>query len=198
MMTKAIDVVGKKINRLTGVRYHHTKNKRRYFEFLCDCGKLHVMNISDFLTGSTKSCGCAKTQRLPKEERALNAVLHQYQSNAKTRGLEFFLTDLQFLFLIKSTCVYCGVEPLQVVRLYNRGKKLDYEYLYNGVDRLDNSIGYVEGNCATCCVVCNLAKRDLTKEKFQEWIDRLVKFQNRESGASAPEGNHARISVNTV
>jgi hypothetical protein len=46
-------------------------------------------------------------------------------------------------------------------------------------------------NSVPCCANCNYAKHDLTLELFQKWIDRLVSFQNPESGAkSIGENQH--------
>ena len=40
------------------------------------------------------------------------------------------------------------------------------QYLYNGIDRIDNKLGYIKGNMTPCCKICNHAKHDLT---FEGW-----------------------------
>lgn len=46
-------------------------------------------------------------------------------------------------------------------------------YFYNGVDRINNSIGYVIENCVPCCRQCNRSKDILNQKEFYEWIMRL-------------------------
>jgi hypothetical protein len=81
---------------------------------------------------------------------------YKYQS-AKNRNLDFELSYERFGILISSPCEYCGeiISP------------------FNGVDRVDSTIGYIENNCVSCCKYCNMMKRNLTKEKFIEQINKI-------------------------
>ena len=72
---------------------------------------------------------------------------NEYRFAAKARDLEFTLTYEQFLALWQKPCRYCG-DPIPTV----------------GIDRLDNSLGYVQGNVVPCCTECNRAK--LTKSEY--------------------------------
>lgn len=76
----------------------------------------------------------------------------QYTSNAKRRKLKFGLTFEQFKELIEGNCVYCG-----------NGNN-------NGIDRIDNSKGYVKGNVVTCCANCNWFKQEATQKEFAKRI----------------------------
>jgi hypothetical protein len=82
-----------------------------------------------------------------------------YQKGAEKRELAFTLSPYEFLTIVKQSCYYCGAPG------------------YNGVDRHDNSIGYIFTNCKPCCSQCNFAKRTLTEEKFVEWLLRAAYFQ---------------------
>ena len=81
-----------------------------------------------------------------------------YKRAAKYRGIEHTLTEMEMLRLIKLQCSYCGAQPNPL----------------NGIDRIDNSRGYVEGNVITACSTCNYAKRDMTLEEFKAWILRVA------------------------
>jgi hypothetical protein len=48
---------------------------------------------------------------------------------------------------------------------------------YGGIDRKDNTIGYVVGNVVPCCIVCNRAKMDLPYEAFLAWLGRVTAYQ---------------------
>lgn len=82
------------------------------------------------------------------------------------------MTYDEFSTLITSTCHYCGVEPSNVLKVpYGGG---DYEvFTYNGIDRVDNLLGYIVGNVVSCCHKCNWAKKDMTTEEFYIWVKRV-------------------------
>jgi len=90
-----------------------------------------------------------------------------YKRNAKYRGYEFALTHDQFIDLIQRPCTYCGCKPNTVSHF--RG--INGQCRYNGIDRIDNNMGYIIDNCETCCVICNKAKRVMAKSDFINWID---------------------------
>lgn len=71
---------------------------------------------------------------------------YQYRvkhGSPKTRGLTFELSFEQFAELVNSKCHYCGKEPR------------------NGVDRVDNTRGYVTDNVVPACLPCNVRKARL-------------------------------------
>ena len=43
----------------------------------------------------------------------------------------------------------------------------------NGIDRIDNALGYIESNVVACCPICNLAKRNLPVDTFVSWACHL-------------------------
>lgn len=104
---------------------------------------------------------------------ASGTVLQQYKSNAKSRNLTFNLTKDDVKMFMASSCYYCGNPPSNTVRTFSGRVDSDREILYSGIDRLDNTKGYVLENCVACCYRCNWAKKDLTEEQFKSWIKRL-------------------------
>jgi len=71
----------------------------------------------------------------------------QLKHRARERGITCALTPARFLALaIKGTCSYCG-DPLPKVG--------------HGIDRVDWTAGYSDGNVAAACTVCNERKRNL-------------------------------------
>lgn len=65
--------------------------------------------------------------------------------------------------LVTSACYYCGEEPLAVVA--NVGKR-GLSVKKNGIDRVDNSLGYFPSNCVTACETCNKGKNAMSQENF--------------------------------
>lgn len=99
----------------------------------------------------------------------LGSVYLRYKQNATARGYKFNLTRKAFAVLIDGACHYCG---------YVGGSQLSkglgkYKVRYTGIDRLDNTKGYIKGNVVTCCKVCNRAKKDLSYGMFIDYIQRL-------------------------
>lgn len=95
----------------------------------------------------------------------LSTLRWSYEHQAKRRGLTFELTKEQFAELTKQDCWYCGREPAQIKRDCHRAPKGAY-YIYNGIDRIDNAVGYTEANCIPCCGKCNWMKGTLHAEDF--------------------------------
>jgi hypothetical protein len=109
--------------------------------------------------------------KLPPGESSFNTLYRDYIKRAKTAGLIFNLTRDEFRALTKQPCNYCGREPKNIGRKIRRHPD---SYVYNGVDRVDNSCGYVLENCVSCCEICNRAKKDLTLDDFKVWISELM------------------------
>lgn len=64
-MSRVLDLVGQKMNRLTVIRRVENSNAgKTRFECLCDCGNTVVVVGSALLNGNTKSCGCLKLERI--------------------------------------------------------------------------------------------------------------------------------------
>lgn len=145
---------------------------------LCDCGE-----ESTTTTGSLRksdrcmSCKANGFTAMPSGEAAFNRLIHKYKKHAKERGLFWDIADDEFRKLTKQHCYYCGCAPDSVFEARSRGSsgKNGYEdYIYNGVDRLDNDCGYLPGNVVSCCKMCNFAKRDIPASDFEAWILRAA------------------------
>jgi hypothetical protein len=102
---------------------------------------------SNFLTGYA----CRNCSLLPKGQAGLNRLYRQYKRQAKDRDFQLTLEELKELTSAK--CHYCDCEPQQ--RLHGNSPNSWGEYVYNGVDRINNDIGYVKSNCVPCCWRCN-------------------------------------------
>jgi 5-methylcytosine-specific restriction endonuclease McrA len=194
-----INLTGKRFGRLIVVKFshfHEDSKLRRHnmWTVSCDCGKLKPIRGSQLTSGGTISCGCAlkeeykklseKTSirnKKPNGLAAFNELLNSYMQRARSHKIEFNLTNEEFRSITSKNCAYCGVQPLQISPVPARRalKKVNGYYHYNGIDRLNSSLGYTISNCVPCCEICNKAKRDLTLKEFTVWINRLMKFQSQ-------------------
>lgn len=174
-------LVGTDINGLE-INDYYSHGRRQFFECYCVCGKLFQARADGIKSGAVRSCGCltgdliSKKNRLPDNLGAVNLVYRYYKRNAQKRGFDFSLTIGQFKELIFANCAYCGSEPtLSTFKASEEGRR-DRELIYNGVDRSNSDLGYVVGNCVSCCHICNRAKSDLSLEDFHTWIRKVIKF----------------------
>jgi 5-methylcytosine-specific restriction endonuclease McrA len=96
-------------------------------------------------------------------------VLDEYKRSAKKRGLVFELSNDEFKSMTGSPCHYCGHPPSTIRNFGNANGG----FIFNGIDRKDNALGYTIDNCVPCCFVCNRAKGTLSIDEFFTWIKRL-------------------------
>lgn len=101
---------------------------------------------------------------------ALKRVYSKYKSRALQRSISFNVSSEYFILVAKQNCYICGARPNN--KQSYKGKK----YLYSGVDRINNSVGYIDGNIAPCCKSCNSKKTDESLEAFFLHIVKILKY----------------------
>ena len=89
------------------------------------------------------------------------------------RGLICSLNGSETLKLIKSNCHYCGDEPKNIFKY--RQKHFSYDFIHNGIDRIDSSKGYIQGNVVSCCKECNISKMDTDYFEYLKRIEKIYK-----------------------
>jgi len=157
------------------------KNKSYYYLCKCDCGNEIITRSSELRNGTTRSCGCLIKDVMRElncigfGEASFNNIYKSYKYNAKKRNLDFKINKEQFKETINKNCFYCGCKPSQIYKNYNNNG----DYIYNGIDRLDNKEGYIFDNVVPCCGVCNHAKHILNKEEFCNWIIKVYENLKR-------------------
>ena len=155
--------------RLKATGISKKKGKNYKWECICECGNIAYVLSTDLKSGHTKSCGKCLDKAY---NTGLNYLYNAYRRGAIQRGLSFLLTKQEFNDIITLNCHYCGRKPSQV--LFKKG--MQQEFIYNGIDRFDNTIGYEVNNVVPCCGFCNFAKGKHTYEEFKNWIKDLIQF----------------------
>lgn len=139
------------------------------WECRCDCGNIIYVTASDLKREHTKSCGKCENKAY---QTGLNYLYGSYKREAIARGLSFEIAKEVFNEIINQNCYYCGSKPNQI--LYKKGMQIPF--IYNGIDRVDNSIGYKIDNIVPACKFCNMAKGRNTLKEFLTWIDNLIQY----------------------
>jgi hypothetical protein len=158
------------------MRYPDGRYIGHYAMCACDCGsEPKRANVHHLRYGSTKSCGCQVGKhgmhaKLPDGVASMRAIMSVYRHHAKRAGREFSLDESTFRSMTSSDCHYCGVPPSMLQKEpYGRNGS----YRYNGIDRVDNALGYAIDNCVPSCRDCNLAKRTMSPEAFLALVTRI-------------------------
>jgi hypothetical protein len=147
----------------------------------CDCGNEQIRSAHTLkpktvgANGGAKSCGCLAHPKLPAGQASFNHLYAEYRITAKRKHREFSLSKVEFGKLTKQNCHYCGAPPQQLTC----PKKMNGRYVYNGVDRLDSTIGYSKENCVAACGICNRMKM---KQTYQEFIDHVKQIAKHLAG----------------
>ena len=178
-MSRLKDLVGQRFNALVVIKRTASRDgwRHTYWECKCDCGNDHVASSNALKRGYSKSCGCLrlKTRTLPGDLGSFNTTYIQYKCNAKTRSHSFNLSKEDFREITSKSCAYCGSVP-KPYYAKNRSVINVVPYLCNGVDRMNNKIGYEVGNCVPCCDLCNYMKRSMRVEDFLTHIRKIASY----------------------
>ena len=166
-MKSGKDYTGQKRAMLTFVRFDKRIGNHTYWFCKCDCGKLKSLRVSHVSEKDTQSCGCKKMTHFKKQgaNRILNSSFSGYKRFSKKIGRQFSITFLDFAEIVKNPCFYCGHagDVKYLTTLHGKSTITD---IFNGIDRKDNSIGYVKENCLPCCKMCNYMKGSYGHEEF--------------------------------
>jgi hypothetical protein len=172
-----IDLKGKRFGRLVAIRLAEPREDG-FSRWICkcDCGQEATPLQSNLRRGKTRSCGCAN--RRPPGHAGFVQLFNFYKRAARKRGKEWKLTKAQFRKLTQGNCEYCSAEPMQVSvssnpRLTPAGRQ-NTIYLYNGIDRVDNELGYLPDNCVSCCKVCNQIKMQFPLSDLMNHLEKMV------------------------
>ena len=87
-----------------------------------------------------------------------------YKRSAAAKQLAFEIDKETFITLVKSPCHYCGI-------VQEKG--------FNGLDRMDSTVGYVIGNCVSCCEMCNYMKKCMSPDVFVKMAQHIDSYSKK-------------------
>ena len=107
----------------------------------------HILNINKFPEAFANH-GCVS--------------FNEYKKRAQRKQIDFQLSESEYKNLIQGKCYIC--------------KKESSDIHTNGIDRVDNKLGYITSNVKTCCAECNYMKKDMDYEKFMGHLSKILKW----------------------
>lgn len=178
------DLSNQHFGKLLAIKIHPIRiyGAKIAWECLCECGKTTLVSSCSLTSGRTRSCGCTFAElahtRFKKNSNTaqFNSIYSHYRGSARRRGHCFELNEPDFYKLITQNCYYCNSIPQQTAYGKYYGEE---QFFYNGIDRVDNSLGYLGSNCVTCCGVCNRIKHTLGQKEF---IAKVISISNHLQG----------------
>jgi hypothetical protein len=166
--------IGEKHTRNTVLDIKKSDGKIKYL-VACDCGDKRWVR-SDILKKNKWGCKkCSQEFGRKKfgEEHSINSAWKSLTGNARNRGIEISITKQQFVNIAKMDCFYCGEHPKE--KIYYDQPSWSTPAKLNGIDRVDNYVGYTIDNSVASCYICNRGKMNMSLQEFKEWILKLSK-----------------------
>jgi hypothetical protein len=160
------DLTGRRLHKLTVVRFHDYYKKSRRWECLCDCGKTAFVLAGELIAGKRISCGCERFTLGNNTKYKYNSkqAYTNTKAGAVKRGYAFGITFEEFVSLLADDCYYCGSQT-------------------SGLDRIDNHGNYILENLVPCCAKCNRMKNVLHQTEFLTQVKRIY-----ERRCTTPDG----------
>jgi len=103
-----------------------------------------------------------------------HVALSQYSARANKKNIPFHIHSGQFRDLIKQDCYICGKSAIAGVH-------------QTGIDRFDNTLGYITENVRPCCRECNYMKNDYSYDAFIAKLKQVYERTKDESREPEPE-----------
>ena len=168
-MPNLIDETRNKYGKLTVIKQAESaSNGSARWWCKCDCGNLVIACGSHLRSGKND---CSQLGPWPAH------LYRKYRWNADARNINWDLSFEILKSLINGNCYYCGSKP--TYHKSHGGK------IYNGIDRVNPNVGYIESNVVTCCSLCNSMKSDLSIKLFIEQCKKVSKYKAAWSSSSS-------------
>jgi hypothetical protein len=100
---------------------------------------------------------------LPRKINIAKRAYGGFLRNDKENSIKFE----EFYEISQMPCTYCG---MSYSNTFNEKNFPEYNFNYNGLDRVHNEVGHVIGNVIASCRYCNTMKSDLFIKEFDDWI----------------------------
>ena len=143
-------------------KFHRAENKdsirkQKHDSYLRNREKIIARQKEYHLKNKDKILVRQKDYRL-KRRMSTNKKFSDYRNGAKERNLIFDISFDVFMSFWQKPCDYCGTTIPTI-----------------GIDRVDSSKGYIDGNIVPCCAMCNTMKLHYDIDSF---LDQCLKITN--------------------
>lgn len=159
----------------------HMDNEHAYM--MCDCTAEYSLK----LTNTLKNNGNFMCRQCYAERDAANFDAHwgyksafaRIRKDARSADRVFEIKMEEFRYLCQQNCYYCGSIPSNLITYRGQNSFTFRYFMYSGLDRINNDIGYTRQNVVPCCIICNRAKNSMPFKDFIDWLNKLTDYRQR-------------------
>ena len=164
-------IVGQTVFNITVIQKIYDDKFNPKYRCICNtCKEYKIITYETLKNKKGKFRGCVCPSLNIKSSQ--NYVYTAYKIAAKKRGYAFDISFEYFIELCEKPCFYCGKEKSNVRKVDDKFKA---EWFYNGIDRKNNNLGYINNNVVSCCKLCNKIKSALD---YNEFIDHIYNIRD--------------------
>lgn len=154
----------------------------------CECGYEGFRRASHLESGRTRMCkSCASKETAasyppPVKRQAVGLLGKTYYSSlrrgADVRGLEWSVSQEYLWSIFTGKCALTGQEITLSLETHNSAPA--YHYFTASLDRIDSSLGYIEGNVQWVHKDINRLKNNYDQEDFIKMCTMVVTYANQQ------------------
>jgi len=180
-MIRAKNIIGQRFGRLVVVEIAgQYPDGRTKWKLQCDCGKYTVAPFNNLKHKGVISCGCYKKETsFDNKWRGIGSLgldhFNSIKRGAKTRDLDFNITLQYASDLFNKQNKRCALSG-KVITLSSNRKRLKPTA---SLDRINNDLGYVEGNVQWVHREINIAKNVVNNEEFIKICKDVTSFNKK-------------------
>lgn len=174
------DIVGLKFNKLYVVSFAHTLNGASYFNVKCDCGVEKPVQGKSLARNSIVSCGCWNREKCWKGCGDLSkSYWNTIVKGAIRRNIEFSIDIFYGWELFQKQNGICALSGNKIV--LDRSISQTYRKIHlpkiqtASLDRINSTLGYVQGNVQWIHMDVNRMKMNLDENKFIQLCKDIAK-----------------------
>lgn len=185
---RSSEIINKTFNDLFVIKYIDSKDKKhRKYECKCKCGAIVKVDGVSLLNNGTKRCWECRSESISiKKRKGYREISGEFwnrtKRSASVRNYEFSIT-IEYIWELfekqNRKCVLSGVD----IRFNKRRE--DISFATASLDRIDSSIGYIEGNVQWVHKIVNNLKMDLNEQEFILWCEKIAEYKNAKKSISS-------------
>lgn len=124
-----------------------------------------ILKQNGYETVYRNICKKCMTIKRKKYYNKFEPKIKNYKKSAIDRNHEWKLTDEEASDIFTKNCNYCN--KISII-----GEDM------NGIDRVNNKLGYTPENCVSCCGMCNIMKKEHSVEDFIKKCTEIAKYDS--------------------
>ena len=163
-------IMSKKFGKLTPIKLGQKRKEKTTIDCICDCGHTKNVTLGALVGGYVKSCGCLKPKLNGK---FTNSLFSKIKDRANKKNINF---DITFDYLVNLYEKQKGICALSGLSITFMSSYQNYESNTASLDRIDSTIGYIEGNVQWVHKHINSMKWALSQEYFIKLCKTIAEY----------------------